>query len=100
MYAEKALKVIYCLVHPHPFIAFVTRCIERCSQEDEGYAYAGVQYGRECFCGNDPPPADTIVDESECDWKCSGDHDLMCGALWRMNVYSTGEYCIERVLAV
>ena len=77
---------------PHPFIAFVTRCIERCSQEDKGYAYAGVQYGRECFCGNNPPPADTIVDESDCDWKCSGDHDLMCGALWRMNVYSTSEY--------
>ena len=67
-----------------------TECIRRCREEDGGYAYAGVQYGRECFCGNDPPPEDTIVDNNDCDWKCSGDHDLICGALWRMNVYSTG----------
>ena len=46
--------------------------------------------GRECFCGNVPPPADTFVDESECDWKCSGDQSIVCGALWRMNVYETG----------
>ena len=60
-------------------------------QEDEGYAYAGVQWGRECFCGNAPPPDDAIVDQSECDWVCSGDQNLICGALWRMNVYETGE---------
>ena len=60
-------------------------------QEDEGYAYAGVQWGRECFCGTAPPPDDAIVDQSECDWVCSGDQNLICGALWRMNVYETGE---------
>ena len=60
-------------------------------QEDEGYVYAGVQWGRECFCGNAPPPDDAIVDQSECDWVCSGDQNLICGALWRMNVYETGE---------
>ena len=67
-----------------------TDCIRRCSEEDDGYAFAGVQWGRECFCGKLPPPADTLVDESECNWKCSGDQSLFCGALWRMNVYETG----------
>jgi len=30
-----------------------------------------------------------MVDQSKCDWKCSGDHSLVCGALWRMNVFET-----------
>ena len=59
---------------------------------DEGYAYAGVEFGSECFCGNEPPPEDTIVDQSECDWTCHGDRELICGALWRMNVFETGEW--------
>ena len=60
-------------------------------QVDEGYAFAGVEYGSECFCGNKPPPEDTFVDQNECDWTCPGIRDLICGALWRMNVYETGE---------
>ena len=67
------------------------RCIQRCSEKDNGYAYAGVQNIRECFCSNDPPPVETLVDDSECDSKCSGDQDQICGAQWRMNVYSTSE---------
>ena len=64
--------------------------IRRCKEADEGYAFAGVQWGRECFCGNEAPPTETIVDQDECNWPCSGDQDLVCGALWRMNVYETG----------
>ena len=65
-------------------------CVRRCKELDDGYLFAGVQFGSECFCGNEAPPDDTLVDESECDWKCEGDNDLVCGALWRMNVYETG----------
>ena len=71
-----------------------SECIRRCKEVDEGYAYAGVQYGRQCYCGNEAPPVDTFVEQNECNWSCSGDSSLMCGALWRMNVYETGtRYC-------
>ena len=30
------------------------------------------------------------MEQGECNWSCSGDQDLVCGALWRMNVYETG----------
>ena len=65
-------------------------CVRRCKELDDGYLFAGVQFGSECFCGNEAPPDDTLADESECDWKCKGDDQLVCGALWRMNVYETG----------
>ena len=65
-------------------------CIRRCKELDDGYLFAGVQFGSECFCGNEAPPDDTLVDQSKCDWKCEGDDELVCGALWRMNVYETG----------
>ena len=73
--------------------------IRRCKEADEGYAFAGVQWGRECFCGNEAPPEETIVDQGECDWPCSGDQDLVCGALWRMNVYETGVYVFLRIVS-
>ena len=66
-------------------------CMRRCRTEGEGFAYAGVQFGRECFCGNDPPSPDKIMDKSQCDMKCSGDQDLICGGSLRMNVYHTGK---------
>ena len=65
-------------------------CIRRCKEVDDGYLFAGVQFGSECFCGNEPPPDDTLLDKSECDMKCTGDNTSFCGGFWRMNVYETG----------
>ena len=49
--------------------------------------FAGVQFGHECWCGNDAPPQDRIVAKEECNVSCSGDSSLKCGGVWRMNVY-------------
>ena len=61
------------------------RCMEAC--DDQGFLFAGVQHGHECWCGNDAPPQDRIVDMKECVHSCSGDSTLKCGGVWRMNVY-------------
>jgi len=61
------------------------KCMEAC--QDQGFLFAGVQYGHECWCGNDAPPEDRIVDMAECDYSCSGDSSQTCGGYWRMNVY-------------
>merc|ERR1712001_755089 len=61
------------------------KCIEAC--DDQGFLFAGVQFGHECWCGNDAPPQDRIVAMEQCNVSCSGDSALKCGAVWRMNVY-------------
>jgi len=65
-------------------------CMKRCREEGDGYAYAGVQHRHQCFCGNDPPPSNTVRDMAGCNMPCNGDGDMKCGGVWRMNVYATG----------
>ena len=61
------------------------KCIEAC--REDGYSFAGVQYGEECFCGNEAPPPIKIVAISECNMECTGDSSIKCGGSYRNNVY-------------
>ncbi|XP_030372520.1 xylosyltransferase oxt [Scaptodrosophila lebanonensis] len=75
------------------FVSFKTynspsRCVELCLQS--GYPYAGVQYGRECFCGFDAPPTATKLPDSSCNNKCLANAKEICGGYFAMNVYETG----------
>lgn len=63
-------------------------CVELCLQS--GYPYAGVQYGRECFCGFDAPPSSAKLPDSSCNMKCLGNAKEICGGFYAMNVYETG----------
>ena len=61
------------------------RCVEICSAK--GFAYAGVQYGQSCLCGNSYGkfgPADN------CNMKCTGDSSQICGGYNSNSVYGTG----------
>jgi len=64
------------------------KCIAACN--DQNYNFAGVQFGHECWCGDEAPPEDKIVDMEECNQSCEGDSAQKCGATWRMNVYRIG----------
>jgi len=63
-------------------------CIAKCKSHK--FLYAGVQYTRQCFCGNVAPERDVIVDDLQCDKKCPADSAKACGGTWRMNTYETG----------
>ena len=63
-------------------------CIEGCSAK--GFIFAGVQNGGQCFCGDTAPPQSSFAPAGECNKPCHGDGTKICGAIWRMNVYSTG----------
>jgi len=54
-----------------------------------GFEYAGVQASWQCFCGNDAPPSHRLRAATECDAPCPGDLSQMCGAGWRMNIYTS-----------
>jgi hypothetical protein len=57
----------------------------KCQSNCEGYAYFGLEYGSECYCGNDVPTIPAPA--SECSMTCSGDSSQLCGAGDRLTVY-------------
>ena len=52
-------------------------CFFLCFDDNE-YLYAGVQNGKECWCGNVKPT--TTAPKYECDVPCGGDPSQNCGA--------------------
>ena len=58
------------------------------------YAYAGVEYGRECWCGNTlnvagnsgSTPSKNVTD-SQCSFTCPGNSTEYCGAGSKLNLY-------------
>ena len=63
----------------------IENCIEFCSVY--GYAFAGVENEKECFCGQNAPTADPLPN-SNCNEKCRGDQTQICGGNWAINIYS------------
>jgi hypothetical protein len=49
----------------------VQKCIDGC--DAAGFSSAGVEYGRECWCGDVTFPPDMSADISECNMPCLGD---------------------------
>ncbi|CAK1556267.1 unnamed protein product [Leptosia nina] len=63
-------------------------CLDICVQA--GFPFAGVQYGTECFCGENSPPETSRASDKSCDMKCPGDNSKICGGYFTMNIYETG----------
>jgi len=57
------------------------KCAAHCSD----YEFFGVEYGRECWCGEHPPQQP--APEFECSFPCAGDRKTACGAGRRSNVW-------------
>ncbi|XP_062571207.1 uncharacterized protein LOC134233240 isoform X2 [Saccostrea cucullata] len=62
----------------------VERCRNYCSKKNT--KFYGVAFRRECFCG-DVLRTRNRKPESECNMKCSGDANQICGGAWRLNIY-------------
>lgn len=61
------------------------RCIAIC--QAQGFAYAGVEYGQSCLCGDS---YDQFGPATNCDMPCTGDASQMCGGYNANSVYATG----------
>ncbi|WP_456324772.1 PAN domain-containing protein [Desulfonauticus submarinus] len=59
-------------------------CIDICSKRN--FKYASVQYSTQCFCGNS---YGKYGPANNCNMKCSGDSDKICGGFWANSVYKT-----------
>lgn len=58
-------------------------CLTQCARL--GFAYAGLQYGKQCYCGAGIDNASMVT--SGCTATCAGDKSLTCGGNYRMNLY-------------
>lgn len=61
---------------------------EVCQQHCAGYSYFGVEFGRECWCGNSYPSQD-MAPASDCSFTCAGNDAEICGAGNRINVWGS-----------
>lgn len=63
-------------------------CMEFCEQN--GYHYFGVEFGSECFCGNDVHANSTLIVQNDCEGTpCAGNPSEFCGGYWRVLVGET-----------
>ncbi|KAK4184466.1 WSC domain-containing protein [Podospora australis] len=60
--------------------------VEKCADRCQGYFYFGVQYGRECYCGD--ALGGVAAPERDCSMLCVGDKTELCGGPARLNLYS------------
>ncbi|KAJ6262673.1 hypothetical protein Dda_3485 [Drechslerella dactyloides] len=58
-------------------------CLSTCGKQ--GYAYAGLEYGQECYCA--PKLAPGAVSSEKCTMKCKGDSNQLCGGSSAVQVY-------------
>ncbi|KAF7912961.1 uncharacterized protein EAF01_001982 [Botrytis porri] len=63
----------------------VPLCMAFC--KSNGYAYAGIEYTRECYCAQYLSALASKVDDSKCDLPCKGNTSQICGGSWTLSVY-------------
>ena len=61
-------------------------CKKACFIENN-YAFSGLQYGQECFCGSKAPSLDDLLPDSDCSKPCKGNDKQMCGEAWKNNIF-------------
>lgn len=66
-------------------IVFVRGCTEMCQQQ--GFAYCGVEYGKECYGGSAILNGAQKADPATCDMRCTGNSTEKCGGSNRINLY-------------
>jgi cell wall integrity and stress response component len=63
-----------------------------CSTACRGMSKAvGAAYSSDCYCGDEYPPLNTLLDDSECTEPCPGYDTQACGGINAWTVYNTGE---------
>ncbi|KAM0253586.1 hypothetical protein ACHAQJ_007214 [Trichoderma viride] len=62
--------------------------LESCATFCASYTYFGVEYSRECYCGNSFSAGSKLTTSSDCSMTCAGNDCDFCGAGSRLSVYS------------
>ena len=62
-------------------------CIATCTEK--GFDFAGLEWGIECHCGNEPSVGFDLAWFGKCDESCAGDKKQICGGSGAMSVFLT-----------
>ncbi|KAK2050271.1 galactose oxidase [Colletotrichum somersetense] len=65
--------------------------LESCSTFCAGFTYFGVEYSRECYCGNSFSTGSVPAPASDCSMVCMGNKLEYCGNGNRLSVYTIGD---------
>lgn len=68
----------------------VTVCLQLVRNSLYSFCVPYICCRKECFCGDTIPSSDDALSESECDSRCAGDSNEICGGGWRLSLYATG----------
>ncbi|KAK7751400.1 hypothetical protein SLS62_006656 [Diatrype stigma] len=69
-----------------------TMTVQQCSVFCRRHPLFGLEYGRECWCGDALGSQSRLAPDSECSFPCAGDPAQKCGAGNRLDVYQNGAY--------
>ncbi|KAG4441379.1 hypothetical protein IFR05_003136 [Cadophora sp. M221] len=61
--------------------------LEMCAANCAGFKYWGVEYGAECYCGNEFQTGSLAVPNADCSFPCPGNPLEFCGAGNRLSTY-------------
>ncbi|KAK8062218.1 WSC-domain-containing protein [Apiospora hydei] len=80
----------------------IPMCTQAC--QGAGYAFAGLEYGRECWCGaaksGDLEDASDPMCAMQCDMPCGGDANTICGGRGAIGIFKDGSKNIKRTAKV
>ncbi|KAK6538689.1 hypothetical protein TWF694_010263 [Orbilia ellipsospora] len=63
----------------------IESCLAGCAAK--GYALAGLEYARTCWCGGNLRPGAAKASTMSCNMLCTGDKTEGCGGTWAIDVY-------------
>lgn len=66
----------------------ISLCVDGCSSK--GFAYAGIEYSRECYCAQKPH---SLEPSTKCSMSCPGDVRYNCGGPAALNMVRTAWTC-------
>ncbi|CBJ25809.1 conserved unknown protein [Ectocarpus siliculosus] len=72
----------------NPFVASASNTAETCKATCAGFAYYGLQYSEECFCGLADEDYTRLGTSDACGYRCTGDVLSTCGGFNAMDVFA------------
>lgn len=61
--------------------------IELCAANCKAFAYFGVEYGTECYCGSAIIDSSSPASDGRCSMPCAGSASEICGGSYGMNIF-------------